>query len=83
MSEVLLNVGGVAGVVMMLTAYAGIHFDRMDPKRPPALLMNLAGSSLVLLSMLHAFKLSAFLMEAAWALIAVFGLVKLAIGRRD
>jgi hypothetical protein len=43
--------------------------------------MNLTGSSLVLLSMLHAFNLSAFLMEAAWAVIAVFGLVRLALKR--
>lgn len=81
MSDLLLNAGGVFGVLLMLVAYAGIHFDRLDPKKATALLMNLVGSSLVLLSMLHAFNLSAFLMEAAWAVIAVFGLVRLAVRR--
>ncbi len=82
MTELVLNAGGVFGVLLMLTAYAGIHFDRLNPKRVAALLMNLTGSSLVLLSMLHAFNLSAFLMEAAWAVIAVFGLMRLAVRKR-
>lgn len=81
MTEVLLNVGGVIGVGLVLLAYAGIHFDWFDPKRTPALLMNLVGSGLILLSMIHAFNLSAFLMEAAWAAMAAFGLVRLAMRR--
>ena len=66
MSELLLNIGGVVGVLMVLVAYAGIHFDWFDPKKTFALLLNLFGSALILLSMLHAFNLSAFLMEASW-----------------
>jgi hypothetical protein len=80
-SELLLNVGGIVGVLMVLLAYAGIHFDWFDPKKAFALLLNLFGSGLILLSMLHAFNLSAFLMEAAWAAMAAFGLVKLIVGR--
>lgn len=77
-----LNVGGVIGVLLVLLAYAGIHFDWFDPKRAPALLMNLFGSVLILASMLYAFNLSAFLMEAAWAAMALLGLVRLALRRR-
>ena len=76
-----LNVGGVIGVAMMLLAYAGIHFDWLDPKKLIPLLMNLIGSSLVLLSMIRAFNLSAFLMEASWALIALYGLARLIFRR--
>jgi paired small multidrug resistance pump len=75
--NVLLDAGGIVGVLLVLLAYAGIHFDWFDPKRAPALLMNLFGSALILLSMTHAFNLSAFLMEAAWALMALYGLVRL------
>lgn len=81
MTALLLNIGGIAGVLMVLVAYAGIHFDWLDPKKVPALLLNLFGSGLILLSMMHAFNLSAFLMEAAWAAMAAFGLIKL-IARR-
>ena len=78
---ILLDIGGVIGVLLVLLAYAGIHFDWFDPKRAPALLMNLFGSALILVSMTHAFNLSAFLMEAAWAAMALFGLVRLAVRR--
>jgi len=81
--QVMLNVGGVLGVLMVLIAYAGIHFDRLDPKQVPALLLNLVGSALILLSMLHAFNLSAFLMEASWAAMAAFGLGKWALARSN
>lgn len=77
----LLDAGGVVGVGLVLLAYAGIHFDWFDPKKAPALLMNLVGSALILLSMTHAFNLSAFLMEAAWALMALYGLARLLLKR--
>jgi hypothetical protein len=35
-----------------------------------------------MLSLTQAFNLSAFLMEAAWAVVALFGLVRLAFRRR-
>ena len=73
----LLDLGGVAGVLMVLAAYVGAQLRRMDPTQALALALNLLGSALILLSMLHAFNLSAFLMEAAWAATAVFGLVRL------
>ena len=77
----LLDLGGIVGVLLVLVAYAGIHFDWFDPKRAPALVMNLVGSGLILASMRHAFNLSAFLMEAAWGAMALFGLARLALRR--
>jgi hypothetical protein len=72
----------VVGVLMMLGAYAAAQVGRLDPIKVPSLLLNLAGSCLVLLSLLKTFNLSAFLMEAAWALVALFGLVRVALRRR-
>jgi hypothetical protein len=54
----------------------------MDPRHAPALLLNLVGAGLILLSLAFRFNLSAFLMEAAWALVALYGLARLLIGRR-
>jgi hypothetical protein len=79
--DIALNAGGVVGVVMVILAYAGIHFDWFDPKKLAALLMNFIGSGLILLSMIHAFNFSAFLMEASWALMALYGLAKLIFRR--
>lgn len=77
----LLDLGGVVGVAMVLVAYAGAQLDKLPPRGFPALMLNLIGSALILLSMTEAFNLAAFLMEAAWAGLAVFGLVRLALRR--
>ena len=72
----LTDVLGLFGVLMMLGAYAATQLGRLDPVKPPSLLLNLIGSSLVMVSLLTAFNLSAFLMEAAWAAVALFGLLR-------
>jgi hypothetical protein len=43
-------------------------------------LLNLTGALLILLSLYFDFNLSAVLMEGAWALVALIGLVRLALG---
>ena len=78
----LADAAGVFGVLLILIAYAGATTGKLDPKRPPALLLNLAGALLILLSLAYDFNLSAVLMEAAWALVALFGLGRLALQRR-
>ncbi len=76
------DVAGVVGVSMMLGAYAAAQLGRLDPVRTPSLLLNLVGSCLVLLSLTTKFNLAAFLMEASWAAVALFGLVRVVIRRR-
>lgn len=71
---------GVVGVLLILVAYAGATTNRLDPTRAPALLLNLTGALLILLSLYFDFNLSAVLMEGAWALVAIIGLVRLALG---
>jgi len=71
---------GVVGVLLILIAYAGATSGKLDARRAPALLLNLAGALLILLSLYFDFNLSAVLMEGAWALVAVIGLIRLALG---
>ncbi len=66
----------------MLFAYAGGQLGKLDMTALPALLMNLAGSLMVLWSLSFKFNLSAALMEGAWALVAIYGLAKLVLQKR-
>jgi len=59
---------------MILAAYVGVQVERLDARGYAALWLNLAGSLLILASLARAFNLSAALMEAAWALTALYGL---------
>jgi hypothetical protein len=76
------DLAGLVGVLLMLGAYAGSQTGRLDPRRFASLIMNLVGSCLVIISLLHSFNLSSFLIEAAWAVIALGGLMRLALRRR-
>jgi hypothetical protein len=73
---------GVVGVLLILVAYAGAQLERLEPREAPALLMNLVGACLILGSLAYKFNLSAALMEGAWALVALYGLVRLGLRRR-
>jgi len=66
---------------MILAAYAGATSGKLDPKRAIALTLNLVGAGLILLSLSYDFNLSAVLMESAWAVVALIGLVRLALKR--
>ena len=76
------DIAGLVGVALILIAYAGAQTRKLDPLAAPALVMNLIGAGLVLVSLTHKFNLAAFLMEAAWALVALYGLIRVVIKRR-
>jgi len=67
---------------MMLIAYALSASGRVRVDAWPALTANLIGASLVLISLLFKFNLAAFVMEGAWAVVALFGLVRLVLKKR-
>lgn len=75
------DIAGLVGVAIILAAYALATTGRLDPKRAPSLALNFAGSSLILLSLMRAFNLSAAIVEGAWALIALAGLARVAVRR--
>ncbi len=75
------NAAGQVGVALILAAYAAAQLGRLDPVKAPSLAMNFAGACLIILSLTKDFNLSAFEMEAAWAAVAAFGLIRIALRR--
>jgi hypothetical protein len=78
----LFDLAGLLGAASILAAFGGVQVGKLDPHKLPALVLNLVGAGLVLLSLTSKFNLAAFLLEAAWAVIAAWGLVKLALKKR-
>ena len=77
------DAAGLLGVLTILVAYAGAALGKFDPEKPAALLCNLIGACLILWSLLtDDFNLSATVMEAAWALVAIAGLARWALRAR-
>ena len=77
------DVAGLIGAFLILLAYGASAMGRLDPVKAPALLLNLVGAALVLYSLYYEFNLAAALLEGAWVIVALIGLVRLAIGRRQ
>ncbi len=67
---------GLIGAALFVIAFAGMQVEKLDPHKPPALLMNLVGAVLILVSLAHDFNLGSFVLETVWGLIAAFGLVR-------
>ena len=76
----LFDIAGLVGVVLILAGYAAVTAGPMHPKGAPSLAINFVGASLILLSLTQKFNLSAAIVEGAWALIALIGLIRIALG---
>jgi len=74
--ELFANIVGNIGVVCFLIAYFLLQKGKIPHSGLPYLGLNLAGSILLLISLLIEWNLAAFLLEAAWALISMYGIYK-------
>lgn len=67
---------GNVGVLLMVVAYLLLQLEKMSSSAVSYLLLNAVGAVLVIISLMFRFNLSAFLMEAFWLLISLYGLTK-------
>ena len=67
---------GLLGVVLILLAYFLLQVGRLRGNALPYQLLNAVGALLLLVSLFYAFNLSAFLMESAWLLVSIYGIVR-------
>jgi hypothetical protein len=67
---------GNLGVLLMVIAYLLLQLEKVAGSAVSYLLLNALGAVLVIISLLFRFNFSAFLMEAFWLLISLYGLIK-------
>jgi hypothetical protein len=77
----LYDVAGLIGVATILAAYAATALGGLNPKGALSLALNAAGPCLILASLSQRFNLSAAIVEAAWAMIALIGLARIGLDR--
>jgi len=73
---------GNIGVLLMVIAYLLLQLKKLSSSALSYLLLNAVGAMLVMISLMFRFNLSAFLMEAFWLLISLYGLAKPLLSRR-
>lgn len=70
------NIAGNIGMVCFLWAYYLLQKGRIPHTGMTYLGLNLAGALLLIISLLVHWNLPAFLLEAAWAIISIYGIYK-------
>ena len=72
----LLDVVGNLGVVILMATYLMLQLNRIRSDELTYSLLNAIGASLVIISLLVDFNLSALLMEVFWVLISLLGIYR-------
>lgn len=67
---------GIVGVVLTLLAYYGLNVNKLKSDSMLYLMLNLIGSSLLMLSLLFHWNLSSVLIEIAWISISLIGIYR-------
>lgn len=70
------DLAGFVGVALIVIAYLLLQLNKLPSSAPAYSLLNAIGAFLVMVSLVFDFNLSAFLMEAFWFLISLFGLFR-------
>ena len=83
MSFHLFDLAGFIGVVLIIVAYLLLQLEKLPSSSPRYSLLNAAGALVIMVSLIFAFNLSAFIMEVFWLLISLLGLWRSLVHRKD
>ena len=71
-----LDVLGNIGVVVLMVTYLMLQLNKLSSDGLAYSLLNAIGASLIVVSLLYDFNLSALLMEVFWVLISLLGIYR-------
>ena len=74
---------GFIGVLLIVVAYLLLQLDKLPSSSPRYSLLNAAGALFIIVSLIFAFNLSAFIVEVFWFLISLLGLWRSLISRKN
>ncbi|HEX4479483.1 MAG TPA: hypothetical protein VH082_01640 [Rudaea sp.] len=70
------DIAGLTGVAVMLWAFYLLQAGKLRGDSFSYQLMNALGAGAVLLSLVHDFNLSAFVIESCWVVISLYGMAR-------
>ncbi|MBX3293400.1 MAG: hypothetical protein KF881_10980 [Acidobacteria bacterium] len=76
MNITIFDVLGTVGVAMIIITYVLLQTGRLLSTQLSYSLLNAIGAALILISLYYSFNLSAFIVEAFWLIISVYGIVR-------
>ena len=73
--------GGI-GVALIIVTYFLLQLERLSSKGLIYSILNALGAFFVIISLMYEFNLPAFIVEAFWVLISVFGIIKYFLSKK-
>ena len=67
---------GTIGTIIIIGTYVFLQLDKIKSESLKYSLLNAVGASLIIISLVHSFNFSAFIVEFFWVLISIYGIVK-------
>jgi predicted membrane protein len=77
------DLAGFMGVLLIIIAYLLLQLDKLPSSSPRYSMLNAAGALLIIVSLIFAFNLSAFIVEVFWFLISLLGLWRSLISQKN
>lgn len=75
-ASALYNIAGFIGMGCVLLAYAMANMGKWTSRDIRFHRVNLAGALLIIVSLMHDWNMPIFVLECAWAAIAIYGIRK-------
>lgn len=79
----LFDLAGFIGVVLIIVVYLLLQLEKLPSTSPSYSLLNAGGALLIMVSLVFAFNLSAFVVEAFWFLISLLGVWRSLSARKN
>ena len=76
MIDLLFDIIGMSGTVLVVGAFIMLQLEKLNPKSLTYNLTNLIGAILLLISLCYNFNLASFVIELFWIAASVIGLFK-------
>jgi hypothetical protein len=70
------DVLGLFGVALILISYFMLQIGKLHLEQVLYSLLNLIGALFILVSLLFSWNLASFIIEVAWILISLYGIIK-------
>ncbi len=77
------DLAGFIGVLLIIIAYLLLQLDKLTSSSPSYSLLNAGGALLIIVSLIFNFNLPAFVIEAFWFSISLFGLTRSLRSKKD
>jgi len=82
LTGIIYNTIGTIGVGLILTTYFLLQTERIKSTGLLYSILNFFGSGMILISLFHEFNFPSFVVELAWVLISIMGILRALLQRR-